>query len=630
MASVDYRTLAGDILEKVGGESNVASMAHCATRLRFKLKDKEKADKAGVERLSGVITVVEAGGQFQVVIGNDVPLVYAEVGKISNLGGEGGSGADEGEKGNLLNRFVALISSIFLPVLWTLAGAALLKSFVGAAATFGWLNPESNTYSILYAAGDAVMKFLPVLLAITAAKRFNANQFTSVVIAGALMYLDINEWTGLADDGFPTDFFGIPVPVVSYVGSVIPIIVAVWAQGHLEGWLKRTLPSVLRNFMTPFITILVLVPATLLTVGPVTTWLSNMISAGISTVWTMAPWLGGAIMGGLWQVFVMFGLHWGFVPLMINDIGIQGYSVLVSALLAPVLAQAAAALAVFFRTKSKKMKELAGPGALSGFLAGITEPIVYGVNLPLRKPFIFGCVGGAVGGAIGATAGSSAAGFVVPSVLAIPAYLPAEGMPTTMGQFIWQMIASGTAIVIAFVLTFLFGVKDNPDEVVAPGEDVIAEAGAGGAVEVGAPVTGAVVQLSDVADKVFSSGALGKGIGIVPNEGQFYAPFAGTVLSAFPTGHAFGIKSDSGVEVLIHIGIDTVNLEGKGFTTAVAQGQRVAAGDLLVTVDLAAVKAAGYDTTTIVVITNTAEFAAVLPAEGHALTHGDAAVLIEK
>jgi PTS system beta-glucosides-specific IIC component len=550
-----------------------------------------------------------------VVIGNNVPLVYTEIGKISKLVGD--DAATEAEKGNLFNRFVALISSIFLPFLWTLAGAALLKAFVGAAAQFHWLDSTSSTYAILNASGDAVLKFLPVLLAITAAKRFKANQFTAVVLAGALMYLEITAWTGLKAS--PSDFFGIPVVAVSYVGSVIPIIVAVWLQGHLERFLDAKLPSVIRNFTTPLLVVLVMVPLTALTVGPLTTYAGKGISWLIMTIWTFAPWLAGALMGGFWQVFVIFGVHWAFVPVILNDLSLQGYSLITGALLAPVLAQAGAALAVFFRSKSAKRRELAGPAAFSGFLAGITEPIIYGVNLPLKKPFIFGCVGGAVGGAIGAQAGSAMTGFALPSMLSIPTYLPSGTI--TMSSFVWQMIGTGLAIVIAFVLTFLFGVKDTAD--------VEAVAGAVGAVEVAAPVTGETIALTSVKDKVFASGAMGNGVGIVPSSGEIYTPLAGTVVTAFPTGHAFGVKSADGVEVLIHIGIDTVQLEGKGFTSAVTQGQSIAAGELLGTVDLKAIAAAGFDTTTVVVITNTAEYAAVLPAQGHPVAHGDTVIVIE-
>ena len=286
---------------------------------------------------------------------------------------------------------------------------------------------------------------------------------------------------------------------------------------------------------------------------------------------------------------------------------------------AAVLAQAAAALAVLFRTRNTALKELAGPSALSGFVAGITEPAIYGVNLRLKKPFYYGVAGGVVGGAIAAAGGSASSAFVFPSLLGLSAYMQ-------VGSFTLQLIGTGVAIAIAFVLTMVLGFEDIEEE--NPAEELIPAAP--GANELAAPVSGAIVPLAEVKDKVFASGALGNGIGIVPSNGKVYAPFAGTVVTAFPTGHAFGIKSPDGVEVLIHIGIDTVQLDGKGFVPAVGQGQTVEAGDLLCTVDLDAISAAGYDPTTIVVVTNSAQFAAVLPAEGHQVAHGDTAIVIER
>jgi PTS system beta-glucosides-specific IIC component len=363
-----------------------------------------------------------------------------------------------------------------------------------------------------------------------------------------------------------------------------------------------------------------MVPLTLLTVGPVTSYAAKGISTGVAWLFTTAPWLAGALMGGFWQVFVLFGLHWGFVPFMVNDYSTIGYSLMAGPLPAAVLAQAAATLAVLFKTRNTSLKELAGPAALSGFVAGITEPAIYGVTLRLKKPFYYGIAGGVVGGAIAAAGGSASSAFVFPSLLGLAAYMQ-------VGSFTLQLIGTGVAIAIAFTLTMVFGFDDIPNETESTPELIPP---APGAVEVSAPVSGAVVPLAEVKDKVFASGALGKGIGIVPSSGKVYSPFAGTVVTAFPTGHAFGIKSADGVEALIHIGIDTVQLDGKGFAAAVTQGQVVEAGDLLVAVDLDVVKAAGYDPTTVLVITNTAQFAAVLPAEGHQLAHGDTAIVIER
>ncbi|MCA0307963.1 MAG: beta-glucoside-specific PTS transporter subunit IIABC [Actinobacteria bacterium] len=615
MPAVDYRTLAGDILEKVGGESNVASLAHCATRLRFRLKDAAKADKAAVERLPGVITVMEAGGQFQVVIGNNVPVVFAEIGQISSLGGEN-AGDGAAEKGNLLNRFIALISSIFLPSLWPLAGAGLFKAFLAAATQFGWLDATGTTYVIWNAAADGLFLFLPIFLAVNAAKRFRTNQFTSMAIAAALCYPAITALTAATE---PVTFFGIPVVMVTYTSSVIPIIVAVWLQSYLERFLNAVLPSWLRNFTTPLLVLAIMVPLTLLTVGPVTSYAAKAISSGIVWLFAAAPWLAGALMGGLWQVFVLFGLHWGFVPFMVNDYTTLGYSIMTGPLPAAVLAQAAAALGVMIKTRNADLKKLAGPSALSGFVAGITEPAIYGVNLRLKKPFYYGIAGGAIGGAIAAIGGSASNAFVFPSLLGLTAYMQ-------VGSFTMQLIGVGVAVLIALTATLVLGFDDLPAAEAEP--ELIPPAP--GALEVAAPVSGETVPLAQVKDKVFASGALGKGIGIVPSAGTVYAPFGGTVVSAFPTGHAFGIKSADGVEALIHIGIDTVQLNGKGFTPAVAQGQVVEAGDLLATVDLDAVTAAGYDPTTVMVITNTAQFAGVLPAEGHSLVHGDTAIVIER
>ena len=618
MAAVNYRSLAGDILEKVGGEANISSMAHCATRLRLKLKDEGKADKAAIEKLPGVITVMQAGGQYQIVIGNNVPQVYEGLAAITKLG-EAADAAADGPKGSVLNQFIELISSIFLPSLWPLAGAGLLKAFLSLFTNFGLLDPASTTNTILAATADAIFYFLPLFLAINAAKRFRTNQFTSMAIAGALVYPSI---VALAASTDPVTFFGLPVVMMNYTSSVIPIIIAVWLQSYVEKFLNKVLPHWLRNFTTPLLVMLVMVPFVLMTVGPITTYAAQGISAGISAVFAFAPWLGGAIMGGFWQVFVLFGLHWGFVPLMINDLSDPGFSILMGPLLPAVLAQAAATLAVFLRTKSARRREVAGPSALSGFVAGITEPAIYGVNLPLKLPFYFGIAGGAIGGAIVAMGGAAADSFVFASLLAIPAFM-------NVGNFALTMIGTAVAVVIGFALTFFFGPREQADaeaEDAPRSEALIAEPGT--EVALSAPVSGRIIPLSEVADKVFASAAMGSGVGIVPTDGHVYAPVAGKVVAAMKTGHAFGIKTAEGVEVLVHIGLDTVEMKGEGFTSHVTQGAEVARGDLLAVVDLDAVVKAGYDTTTVMVVTNTAKLTEVAPASAGAVSHGDETVLV--
>ena len=623
MATVNHKTLAADILEGVGGEENIASATHCATRLRLKLRDDTRADTAAVEKLPGVITVMKAGGQYQVVIGNDVPRVFAELGKISGIGAEGSEPEEAPAKGNLLNRFIEMVSAIFLPIMWPLAGAGLFKAFLVLAGNLGWIAEDADTYVILSAAADALFYFLPLFLAVTAARRFKANEFTAMAIAGALVYPSI---VAMGTAGEPVDFAGIPVPVMSYVSSVIPIIVAVFLLGYLERFLLRVLPATIRNFTTPLLSMAIMVPLTLMTVGPATIFLAEGISSGINAIFGFAPWLAGALLGGFWQVFVLFGLHWGLVPVIINELGTEGSSVLMGPLVPAVLAQSGAMLAVAIRSRSAKRREVAAPAAFSGFLAGITEPGIYGVNLPLKKPFYFGIVGGAVGGAIAAIGGSAATSFVFPSFLALPAF-------GSVGSFAVLLLGTAVAVVVAFLLTFFFGPRETPDTEQAAAvpvqETTTPTPAATPGTKVLAPVAGTAVALADIPDKVFASGAMGAGLGIIPEEDTVHSPVSGTVQAAMKTGHAYGIKTDDGIEVLVHIGIDTVQMKGEGFTPSVVRGQRVEAGDLLATIDRAKIKEAGFSDMTIMVVTNTKNLTAVVPvAHGH-LDRGVPALDIE-
>lgn len=602
---MDYSKTAAGVLKGVGGEGNVQSLVHCATRLRFVLKDAAKADTAGVRATPGVITTAEAGGQYQVVIGNDVPEVYAEIGKISRFGGSGDApAAEEGPKGNLFNRFIRMISSIFTPALWALAGTGLLKAFLAAAATFGWIDTTSSTYTVLYALSDAFINFLPLALAITAARYFKASEFTSLAIAGALVYPSIIALNGT--EGLT--FFGIPFTMVNYVSSVIPIIIIVWLQSHAERFLYATLPSAVRRFVTPMIVVLVAVPLVFVVIGPISSLVSGWLATGIGWVFATVPWLGGALMGGFWQVFVIFGLHWGLVPLFQVEYQTTGVILLLGPVFAAVLAQAAAVAGVWVRTRNKSLRSLAAPATLSGFLAGITEPAIYGVNLPLKRPFAFGIVGGAVGGALIAMGGVFAKSFVVPSGLALPALLG-------NGNMVMLALGLAAAIVIPFLLTVLVGFQDP--------KDTDADADTGTDVTVLSPLDGTVVRLSETPDAAFADGSLGQGVAILPRSGAVYAPFDGVVVAAFPTGHAVGLRHADGAELLIHIGIDTVKLAGTHFDLKVTTGQQVAAGDLLVEFDREAIEAAGYDLTTPVVITN----ADLYPEIGHAasgpIAHGE-------
>ena len=601
----DHAKTAAGVLKGVGGEENVQSLVHCATRLRFVLKDEAKADTAAIAATPGVITTTQAGGQYQVVIGNDVPEVFAEIGKISSLGVTGGSGAAaDAPRGSLLNRFISMISAIFTPLLWALAGTGLLKAFLAAATTFGWIDTTTSTYAVLYALSDAFINFLPMALAITAARYFKASEFTSFAIAGALMYPTITAAVGA--EGLT--FIGIPFTMVTYVSSVIPIIIIVWLQSHAERFLYAKLPAAIRRFVTPMIVVLVAVPLVFVVIGPISAIVSGWIGGGIGWLFATVPWLGGAVMGGLWQVFVIFGLHWGLVPLFTLEYQTSGMIFLIAPVFAAVLAQAAAVAGVWVRTRNRNLRSLAAPATLSGFLAGITEPAIYGINLPLKRPFAFGIVGGVVGGAIMSAGGVFSTSFVVPSGLAIPALLG-------NGNMILLAIGLAASIVVPFLLVVLVGFKDPVE-----GETVAAS---NTDVRVLSPLDGTVVALSEVADAAFADGSLGDGVAILPRSGAVYAPFAATVVAAFPTGHAVGLRHADGAEILIHIGIDTVRLGGEHFELKVTAGQQVAAGDLLVEFDGDAIERAGYDLTTPVIITNSDLYPEVGDAATGPIAHGE-------
>ncbi|WP_022879315.1 beta-glucoside-specific PTS transporter subunit IIABC [Microbacterium sp. B19] len=602
---VDHAKTAAGVLAGVGGENNVQSLVHCATRLRFVLKDESKADAAAIRAVPGVITTAQAGGQYQVVIGNDVPDVYAAIQAQTKVGG-GDAGADEGPKGNLFNRFIKMISAIFTPILWALAGTGLLKAFLAAAVTFGWMDATTTTYTILNALSDALINFLPLALAITAARYFKASEFTSFAIAGALVYPSITALTGAPD----VTFFGIPVTMVSYVSSVIPVIIVVWLQSHAERFLLKVLPGAVRRFVTPMLIVLVAVPLVFVVIGPISALIGGGLASGIGWVFQTVPWLGGAIMGGLWQVFVIFGLHWGLVPLFQLEYQTTGMILLIGPVFAAVLAQAAAVAGVLVRTRNKNLRSLAAPATLSGFLAGITEPAIYGINLPLKRPFAFGVVGGALGGAIIAMGGVFSTAFVVPSGLALPALLG-------NGNMVLLGIGLAVAILVPFLLTVLVGFRDPVDEA-APA----APATATDTVVLN-PVDGSVVALSEVPDAAFADGSLGKGVAVRPTSGAVYAPFDATVVAAFPTGHAIGLRGVDGVELLIHVGLDTVKLGGEHFTLTVESGTEVKAGDLLLEFDGDAIERAGYDLITPVIVTNGDLYPDVADVASGPLSHGE-------
>ncbi len=616
MAKKDYSQLSKDIVKYVGGSENVASFFHCATRLRFKVKDNSRVDKQNLSQLSGVITVLDSGGQIQVVIGNHVSDVYEAILKNTDLKAETqAETAESTGKKNPLNTFMETISGIFAPVLGAMSGAGMLKALLILCTTFGWLTTDMGTYRILYAAADGVFTFIPVFLAFTAAKKFNANQFVSVGIAAALLYPDL---TAAYSAGEALTFLGIPVVLVSYTSSVIPIIISVYALSKLEKGLKKIVPTVCKTFLTPLLSLLIMVPATYLIIGPVADTAGKLLASGYTGLVSLNPVIAGGILGLIWPAAVMFGVHWGFVPIVMNNIAEYGRDTLFVITGPNNMAQAGATLGVFLKTKNKEIKELAGPAALSAVLAGITEPAIYGVTLRFKKPFFIGAVFSGIAGAIVAAAGTGAPTLLGTSLLTLPGYIGVG--------FVGFLIACAIAYFGAAIVTYFFGYSDDMLPKPAVQESAKEEGTAHKDETILAPANGKAVPLAEVKDEAFAGEVLGKGAAIIPEDGNICAPCDGEVTVMYPTGHAVGLMSENGAEILIHIGMDTVSLNGKCFSVQVKEGQKVKAGDLLVKADLEGIKAAGLDITTPVVITNTEDYLEIQMACKGDVTKGTAMI----
>ncbi|ASB91382.1 beta-glucoside-specific PTS transporter subunit IIABC [Bacillus sonorensis] len=590
---MDFQSLANNILTHIGGENNIVSFVHCATRLRFQLKDRTKADKEALEEIDGVVTVVESGGQFQVVIGNHVPEVYKEIVRITNGREDSAPGGSRQEKGNLAGRLVDIVSSIFTPLLGVMAGAGILKGLLLICTNTGWLNAKETTYTILYAAADSLFYFLPLLLAVTAAKKFGANIFVALTIAGALIYPTIIE---LKNSGADTSFFGIPVVLMNYTSTVIPIILAVFVLSYLETFCMRFIHESVKNFITPLIGLVVMVPLTLIVFGPLGVYTGNGIAAAILSIFDVSPIVAGAVIAALWQILVIFGIHWGIVPVILNNIAVHGKDYIKPATAAAVFAQTGAAFGVMLKTKNKKLKALAGSAAVTGIF-GITEPAVYGVTLRLKKPFVCGVISAAAGGAIIGYSHSIAIASGAPGLLTIPIFYGPG--------FLGFIIGISVSFVLSIVLTYIIGFDDPVDE-----KQMQTEISSGE--QIYSPLQGDVLPLSEVSDKVFSSEALGKGIAVLPTKGVVTAPADGVVSTAFPTGHAYGITTEHQADILIHIGVDTVKLEGKHFDRKVVQGQTVKRGDILAEFDIEALKTEGFDVKTPIVVTNSDLYSGVI------------------
>ena len=619
-----YTELAEDILKHVGGKENVNSLKHCVTRLRFDLKDESKADDDYLKNRDGVVTVVKAGGQYQVVIGNHVPDVYAEVLQVGGLPAGGSLDIDEGDapKGNLFDRFVSLVSSIFQPFLGPLAAAGIIKGIVAIMAACGLSAATSPMYVIFNAAGDGFFQFLPILIALTSARRFKVNEFTAIAIAAALVYPDIATLvTALqkAGQGHVLGVIPFALPAGGYLSTVMPSILAVWVASYIQKFFTKITPDVIKVFVVPFFTLLITVPLTFLVVGPVANTFSDGLTSLFQAIMNFSPIVFGLILGILWQVLVMFGMHWALVPLAILDVATNGSSTILSAAILPCFTQTGVLGAIMLKTKEEKVRTISMPAFISSIF-GVTEPAIYGVTLPMKTPFYISCgVSGLMGAVMMAldikTYSIGGLGvFVFPSLI---------GPDGNLSKVIIAIVGGVLAFLIQLFVRVpnLYGggvakVEEKAEEAAPAPKEIQQEI-------IASPLIGNVVPLDQVPDQVFASGAMGKGIAIDPTDGVIVAPAKATVNLVFPTGHAIGLTTENGVELLIHIGMDTVSLAGKGFKTYVEAGDVVEAGQKLIEFDLATIRDAKLPVITPVIVTNTADFDDVLTTKEARVNTGD-------
>jgi PTS system beta-glucosides-specific IIC component len=643
-----YDGLARIIIQNVGGRDNIISLTHCVTRLRFKLKDESKANTDILKSTDGIVTVMQAGGQYQVVIGNHVPDVYAVVCEHAHISGDAPAAEADNSDVNFGAKMIDFISGVFQPSLGALAAAGIIKGvlalWVFIAGLAGVDATATGAYQVWYAVGDGFFYFLPFILAVTAAKKLNMNQFSAMAIAASLLYPDmVNITSGevlgtvFAGTAFSMDyystFFGIPIimPPSGYASSVIPIILALLVAAPLEKKLKKIIPDTVKVFFVPVFLFVIMVPLTYLVIGPVAAILCSILQIVFSALLGL-PVVGGLIagivIGALWQVLVIFGLHWSLIPLAMINLAGQGYDAVLATSFAASFAQTAVVFAVYLRTKDQKLKSLALPAVISG-ICGVTEPAIYGISLPKKKPFVISCIAAAVGGGIIGFAGVKAFTMGGLGIFGFFNYIDTSHVDAAHGSMysvIWAAIGVVVAMVIAFAITFVTYKDDVP--AAAKEEKKTTTAGGNEIRKIVSPMKGNVKALSEAADEAFSSGALGQGVALEPAEGKLYAPCDGTIETFFPTGHAIGMKTANGVEILVHVGMDTVEMNGDGFTPKAKQGDTVKQGDLLLEFDIEKIKAAGHSIISPIVITNTDDFADVVPAEAGDVNVGDEIITI--
>ena len=625
---MDYVKIAKNILDNLGGKDNIKELSHCMTRLRFKLNNSSKANKNNISKIEGVITVVESMGQFQVVIGNKVTKVYDELVKLVPESDAFNYNSESSEKQGIGNTILSAVSGIFTPTIPAIAGSGMIKGILSVLAMY-YMNKhginikETQSYIILNSLADAVFFFMPIILGYTAAKVFKTSEIISMIIGGTLCY---PAFTALMTGQAPVSFLGLPVTKAIYTSSVIPIIIAVWVLSYVEKFLKKYVPEVLKIIMVPTLALLIMLPATLLLFGPIGIYLGNAINFTYKFIYELSPTLCGAFVGGLWCVLVIFGAHRALLPIGINDVAQTGRQNLLAFAGAANFSQAGSALGVFFKTKNKQLKTISMSSSVTA-LFGITEPAIYGVNLRLKKPMICAVTCGAIGGGVMGFGGAFGNAFANQGILTIPVYAEAGMIP-----FLSYLGGCAIAFFGSAILTYIIGFEDikDEDDKESSSHDLTVNSSDKENLEITSPLEGTIIPLTEVKDDVFSSKVIGEGVALLPTKGVVTAPADCTVVSLFPTLHAIGLKLDNGAELLIHIGVNTVELKGKHFKKYVNQGDVVKKGEMLISFDMDEIKKAGYDITTPVVVSNTGEFTNVIPYENKHVSNEDIIISLIK
>lgn len=601
----DYSKSAEKLIEAMGGKENIKKVFHCMTRLRFYVKDKNKINETDIKNLPEISGVNWYQDQFQVIAGNHVNDMYEELIKKGIPNDDEQTSELNKQKKGIGSAIIDSITGCMTPMIPALTAAGMIKVVLTLLTTFSLVNNQSSTYKVIEFIGDAAFYFMPFLIAANAAKVFHVNQSLSLIIAGVFQHPN---FTAMMDSGNPIDFFSIPVTPMTYCYSVIPVILMVWIMSYIEKFVDKITPRIVKLILHPTLVIIISAPIAIIAIGP----LGGIIGDGLAVaIDFLSAKLGFVIVGILAATFpfiVMTGMHHALTPIGLNAIATGGSDALIFvSQVCSNVAQGGASLAVAVKSKNENMKQLASASGISA-LMGITEPALYGVTLKLKRPVVAAALAAGIGGIVGGILQVSLY-IAQNSLLAIPAFIGAKGMTNLLYGIIMIIVS----FVGSFVLTFVLGFKDEEDEVIDTNNKVNEVKPLVEKIQIFAPIKGIIKDITEVTDDTFAQKILGDGVAIIPEEGKVYAPADGTVENIMDSKHGIMFRTNQGVELLIHIGLETVNLKGKYFTAHVENGAKVKTGELLVEFDLNSIKNDGYNTITPVVVTNTDDYIRTVP-----------------